>query len=455
MQKSYQVEVNPIHNNKTHADVSLNDDDKILAQKIEVRLAEGKGLHDKMCKDAEMNLKLFQGRLDEVAKTDLSKYKSKTVMSRLFLTIRNLVGMATDNPPRVEILPSEDTPKSIKKAKKVEINVEWGMLRTNFGDLLAEAMFDTWIKRDSYIRWFWNYSINDFDAEIVTMEEITISPDATSIQDAEYVIYHPLKNRSWFKKHYPDQYDQIKFEVFTAEDTKEESNNSGARGTVARFIQYWENDLVISKVKGKEGEDIILEKKKNPYYEYRDPEEQFRDFAVDNYPAEAQAAEAGGVDLKKALPKEAANFEPIMNFLSEPRKPFVQIPSIRLAKKLYSENVMGQAKEAFISMNNKKRAFEDNLAGCNQKVIADTNSFSEEELTAITDEPNQVLGADFSVNPKPVYIEKGGEVPVSFHEDISHDEKYLDDLFGHHEISRGSGKSNTLGQDQLNAESDR
>jgi len=455
MQKSYQFEVDPIHSSETHEDINLKDDDQLLSRKIDVRLAEGKSLHDNMCRIADENMKLFRGQIDKVAGTDLAKYKSKTVMSRLFLTIRNLVGLATDNPAFIEIIPAKDTPKSLKKAKKIEANVEWGMLRTNFNDTIAECLFDTWIKRDSYIRWFWNYDKNDFDQESVLMDEITIAPDGTDIQDAEFVIYHPLKNRQWFKKNYPEHYDNIKFDAFTAEEASKGIGVAGGRGTVARFINYWENDLVISKVKAKEGDDIILEKKKNPYFEYREPADQFADYARETNPEAMEAAELGGLSAEEVLPEEAQEFEPIMNFLPESRKPFVQIPSVRLAKQLYSENVVGQSKEAFIAMNNKKRAFEDNLRGCNQKVIVDTNSFNEEEQNRITDEPNQVIGADFSINAKPVYIEKGGEVPQSFHEDISHDEKYIDDVFGHHEISRGTGKAKTLGQDQLNAESDR
>jgi hypothetical protein len=442
------------------------DEDDVLGQKIELRLGEGQALYDAIKKEVEDNEQIFLGNIDKVAKTTLSKYQSKSVQNRIYLTIRNMVGMDTDNLPEINMLPSRDTPPSIKRAEKVKNAIEYGFIRVNFMDFITKVLFDTRIKRDCFARWFWNYAKNDFDLEAVTIEEITISPEATTIQDAEYLIYHPLKNRNWWKKNYPEHYENIAFENIKAEDVArgsgtDQTQQTQGRGSVARFYQYWENDVLIELVYSKTGERIILKKGKNPYFEYRDPLLQIQDWAAQARPEEFQVAQKTGLPLEEALPQvldpeDVQQFKPIVNFLSEARKPFVQFPSLKMLNKFYSSNLMSQARETMVDATKKKRQIADNLRGCNVKIVVDSNQFSEEEATAINDEPMQVLRADMTTAPNPVQV-----VAPTFPElsgillDKQDDEKYIDDLYGHHEVSRGTGNSNTLGQDQMNAESDR
>jgi len=446
-------------------DIDIKEDsDEVIAQKIELRMGEGKGLYDAIMKEVKENEQLFLGEIDKVAGVNIAKYKSKAVLNRIYLTIRNMVGMDTDNLPKVQIIPAKDTPPSIKKAQKVKSAIEYGFIRVNFMDFITKCLFDTRIKRDSFARWFWNYDKNDFDIEPVMIDEITFSPEATTIQDAEWLVYHPLKNRKWWKDNYPNEYDKIKFEnLKQAEKSSSTSveQSSQGRGSVARLYAYWENDLYIEEVYNKNGEAVILRKGKNPYFEYRDPLLQVQDWAKEARPDAYNMATQSGLPVEEALPQvldpqDIQNFKPIVNFLSEPRKPFVQFPSMKLLGKMYSTNLIAQAKETLINYTGKKRQIADNLRGCNVKVVVDKDQFSEEEATAINDEPMQTLRASMQVSNNPVQI-----VAPTFPElngvmaDMQHDEQYIDDLFGHHEISRGSGKAPTLGQDQQNAESDR
>jgi len=455
------------------SDIDLEKDtDEIIGQKIELRLREGQQLYDSIIKEVKENEKLFFGELDSVSNTNLNKYNSKAVYNRVFLTIRNMVGMDTDNLPKVQMLPSKDTPPSIKRAEKIKNAIEYGFIRVEFMDFITKCLFDTRIKRDSFAKWYWDYKRNDFSVEPVMIEEITLSPEATNIQDSEFLVYHPMKSRSWWKLQHPEVYDKIKFDNLKIErlasrsGTNNEMDLKGTgRGSLARLYEYWENDLTISMVYGKEGEKIILEKKKNPYYEYRDPMLQMTDWAKQTRPeqfAQAQMqSQVTGMPIDQTLtqaldPQDVENFKPIVNFLSESRKPFVQFPSMKLLGKMYSSNLIAQVKEVLIAYNEKKRQISDNLKNCNTKVVVDSNSFTEEERASINDEPFQVLFADMQQNQHPVQIvsptfaELGGIIT-----DEEQDEKYIDDVFGHHEISRGSGNAGTLGQDQMNQESDR
>lgn len=471
-EKSYDVSTTykELETDELYKDINIKTDKDVeLAKKIDLRLEESKSLHKRVCAEAEDSMNVFRGRLENIADAKANKFKDKSVLSRVFFTVRNLVGMATDTLPFVEIIPDNDNPKSIKRAKSIAANIEWQMIEVDFQTKLAQGLFDAWIKRDAYFHWFWNYEKDDIDLSVVELEDLSISPEASDIQEAEYVIYHPWKNRAWWKKHYPKKYDKIKFEQNKVDGVSENSEyDKHNRGNVARLIAYWENDILIEKVKGTDSKDIILRKGQNPNFEYRSDEEQKQEFMKsieDQQKAEEKTLmqKATGA-VKRATQKVAGiagmdlsgvEFVPIRNYFISSRKPFVQLPSIRLSGELYSESVTKQVREVFLSMNEKKRAYADNLRGCNQKIVVDSNSYTKTQANKITDEPNQVLRADFSENPRPVYIEKGGEVPASFHADIAHDEKYIDDLYGNHEISRGTGKSNTLGQDQMNFQSDR
>jgi hypothetical protein len=442
------------------------DTDEILAQKIELRMGEGQSLYDAIMKEVQENEQIFLGNIDKITGTELAKYKSRAVLNRIYLTIRNMVGLDTDNIPKVQMIPAKDTPPSIKKAEKIKNAIEYGFIRVNFMDFITKVLFDTRIKRDCFARWFWNYDKNDFDLEPVTIDELTFSAEGVDIQTCEWLVYHPLKNRKWWKDNYPMFYDKVQFENLKAVDyigrgLPNTTPSTHGRGTVARFYAYWENDIQVEMAYGKDGERIILKRGKNPYFEYRDPLLQVNEWAQKARPEAYQAAKMSGMPMEQALPQvldpaDVENFKPIVNFLSEPRKPFVQFPSMKMLGKMYSSNLMAQAKETLTNYIGKKRQVADNLRGCNVKIVVDGDQFSEEEASAINDEPMQVLRANMQTNPNPVQV-----VAPTFPElqgillDMQHDEKYIDDLWGHHEISRGTGDAGTLGQDKMNAESDR
>jgi hypothetical protein len=324
------------------------DEDDILITKIETRMGEGQALYDAIMKEVQENEQIFLGNIDKIAGTALAKHKSKAVLNRIYLTIRNMVGLDTDNIPKVQMIPAKDTPPSIKKAGKVKDAIEYGFIRVNFMDFITMVMFDTRIKRDCFGRWFWNYDKNDFDLEPVMIDEITFSAEATSIQTAEWLVYHPLKNRKWWKDNYVEFYDKIQFENLKATDytgrgLPDTTPSTAGRGSVARFYAYWENDLLVEFAYGKNGEKLVLKKSKNPYYEYRDPLLQVQEWAKAARPEAYQAAEMSGLPMEQALPQvldpvDVKNFNPIVNFLSEPRKPFVQFPSLKMLGKMYSSN---------------------------------------------------------------------------------------------------------------------
>ena len=459
--KYYEYESGTIGDKENLRDIDIElDDDKLISDKVAARLSEAKSLHDTMSKRAEENMSLFKGQLEKVEISELVKYNSKALKNVVFLTIRNLVGLSTDHPPIPDVSPAKQTPQSIKKAKRLADSLDWDMVRTKFQDLLGLMLFDTWIKGDSYLHWFWNEETNDVDVAGVKLEDFSLSPGAKSIQDAEYVVYHPVKNRLWFKENYPEFYEHVRFDKINPDGTISVIGG-GARGSAARIFDYWENNIHIMQVRGIDGKWLILEKEKNPYWEYRSDDEQILEWAQVAHPeAIAMAQEAGMPDaegVKSAIdPEEVADFKPIINFLSKPTKPFVQIPSIKLLDALYSEDIISQIRAIFLDLNKKKRQIADNLRGCNTKLVIDSQSFSEKEKASITDEPLQVLLADFSQNAKPAYFLEPTHFEIDkVMLDIQDDERYIDDVFGHHEISRGSGNSGTLGQDQMNAESDK
>ncbi len=371
------------------ADIDIaGDSDEKLVRKIDARIKEASPLHKKICKEAEENVKMFRAKAEELSGSEIGKYNSKAVLSKIFLTVRNLVGLSTDNPAHVEIIPDSDNIKSIKKARSIETLVEWRQVATSFQEKLTMALFGAWVKRDSFLYWFWNYDDDDIDCEVVNIEDLTISPEETDIQKAEYCIYHPYRNRAWWKKNYPKKYDSIKFVSREKEDGEILASENETRGNVAQHIAYWENDILVEMVRSKKdseygGNYIILKKVKNPYFEWRESKEQAMEIAEKRDPQFAELAKKAKIDPTEeeliAVAPELAEFEPIRNYFLEPRKPFVQIPSIKMPWELYSENIAQHAKGVFISMNEKKRAFADNLRGCNQKIVVDADVYSKEE----------------------------------------------------------------------------
>jgi len=468
--QSYEYDLNVKDNGSYKDDIDIeNDDDETLAGKVALRLQDCKKIHDERCVMVKENMAMFDGNIEAVMKSgDSAKYNSKALKNVIFLTIRNMVGLSTDHPPVPDVSPAKDTPPSQKKARIVAKSLECDMVRTKFQDRLGMMLFDTYIKNDSFLHWFWNYDINDNDFIEATVEEISFAPGSSSTDDCEYLVYHPWKNRKWWKANYKEFYSKIKFE--SVRNDISSVDKSAARGSSARLIAYWEDDIRIEQVMGIDGEWIILKKSQNPYWEYRSTDEQIMTWVSEMFPQVGAIAQQTGIadeeGVKMLMSDPSVNpdgqigqmddFTPIINFLEKPTKPFVQISSIKLMGDLYSKNLIGQIKQIFLDLNMKKRQIADNLRGCNTKLIVDSNSFNEAEAYSITDEPLQVLRADFSVNPKPVYFAETTNFPLDkILVDMQDDNKYIDDVFGHHEISRGTGNAGTLGQDQMNLESDR
>lgn len=451
---------------KDDIDITV-DDDETIAKKVALRMMECKAWHDERVKIANENMALFDGDADKfMTSLESGKYNSKAVKNVIFLTIRNMVGLATDNPPLPDVSPSKETPQSIEKARIIAGSIQNDMVRTKFNDRLGHLLFDTWIKSDSFIHWFWNYEINDVDFMEIKTEDLSVANGATSVQDAEYIIYHPYKNRTWWKANYGEQYQNIKFEAIT----KTGKASEAGRGHSARLISYWQNDIRVEQVMGKEGTWIVLKKDKNPYYEWRSSDEQIMQWAEQLYPEVAQMAEQTGVTDTQGIQTmitdpqlnpdaqmgDLQKFVPILNFLADPRKPFIQIPSIKLMGDMYSKNLIAQIREVFVSLTMKKRQIADNIRGANTKLVVDSGSFTEKQIASITDQPLQVIRADFSNTPKPLYFAETTNFPIDMVlMDMHDDTQYIDDVFGHHDISRGAGNAGTLGQDQMNAQSDR
>ncbi len=415
-----------------YQDIDIEDKEEDLVQRINQRSEECSAWQKEKWKSIKDNIKLFDGDHWEVADVKLPQYKSDVVVNKIFSTIRSLVGYETDSRPVPAVYAGrKENPEQAKKANTQAFLLQ-DLLQSGWdfreGTIkLSAVLFNRYLEDDAFVMPFWNFEIDDWDFERIPHRNLKISPNAANIEDAEYIIIEKWKNKRWIKENYPKI--ELKDLEYFSQDEKgkddQPKDKTEGRKFMAKIEYYIEDDFWIVKC-GKK----ILERKENPYYEFRSEEEQKQEW-IEKY-----ASEEG--------------FIPIHNHFIKSRKPIVQFKGYYLDDGVYSHSVMKQVKKLTYNLNHRKAQVEDNAAMANGQWVVDP-SVPDAVVRKITSKPNLVI----RIAPDLVRKEPGRPLPEFVMADMNHTERCIDDMFGHHEVSRGvSERSKTLGESQLLKESD-
>src|SRR3990167_1247031 len=401
----------------TKEEVSLEDSNEVLTDKLELRLREAEQALKMKLFEWQDALKFFRGKHWEVARVQIPTYKASVVINKFFAAVRSLVAFETDATPEPEVEaqadfgdPNFDTIQ--EGAKKIRDALSFRWEQKQISSIFTEIYYDRYIYADGFGMYFWNVVEDDVDFEHIKPAELLRSPGSTSIDDAEYIIIKKCRNRKWFLENYPDNINKIKFEQYSDVAKWEQGlglMEKSERQNLAQVEYYFEDEIWIIKC-GKE----ILEKKQNPFWEFRTAEEQEREI----------------IEKFKVLP---FSWQAVKNHLDKPEKPIVHFKGYYLGGEFYSESLIKQVMDLNLLVNKRKNQIQDNADGVgNGQWIVDP-SVPEEEVRKITSYP----GLKIRINPAFIKKEPGIPLPEFVFNDLLHTEQKFDDIMGHHEISRG------------------
>jgi hypothetical protein len=413
------------------------DTDDMILRKVKFRKDEAEGLLKPKFFDWEKQLRFFDGDHWGVSGVSLPTYKSDMVINKWFAAVRSLVAFETDAKPDPEVEARIDVSdltyqSVVAGAKKVEAMIDYRWDTANVPIILTEIYYDRYNFNDGFGWYFWNAEIDDVDFEQIKPHELMRSPGSTCVEDAEYLIVAKNRNMKWFIKYFPDLVAEGKIKF---EDMKTDFPLQLPQGVLkpefqnaCKVFHYFEDEIWVTFT-----DNMILERIKNPHWEWRTAKEQ-----------QTEITENFGV-----IPP---GWQPIKNHLVKPEKPIIHFKGYHLGGEFYSRSLVKQVLKLSLAIDKRKCQIQDNADGMGNGQWLIDPSVPLNKVNMITSKP----GLKIRINPNLARKETPPPLPEYIFLDLQHSEQRLDDIIGHHEISRGvqSTKRQTARESMLLRETD-
>jgi len=355
----------------------------------------------------EKNLAYYHG-----IQTDSDRIQgknSKTVDNRIWMAVETMIPIASARLPDIILKPGEESDLAQINALQTQDVLNYHLDRVGIQSISERFLRDMLTKRYGVMKACWDFRNDDVGVKYVDARRLRFPKFGTTIDELAFVIEDMEMS-----------YDRV-VEYFGEEKAKEllksvkQEDKSDKKYRKATYLiqEVWTNDYVCWKTG-----HIILDKKPNPYYDFK--------------------------NLKK-------------NFFNAPKKPYI-------IKSLFEtdESIIGdtdyiqQCLSLQDNINTRKRQIEDitNKVG-NPYLLIDSDTMSEEEAANITNEPGAIIYGRDAASGTKIRFETPGQVPAYMFSDLEFSIKDFDNIFGIHSTTRGEreGKE-TLGGRQILREAD-
>lgn len=235
---------------------------------------------------------------------NVPSYRTQHVSNFIYSSIESMRPILFDNNPRFEAIPV--TTEAMDWSNDVTTMLDYEWERTNMQQILLANSVYTFAIGTSVIFLPYEYSDrkeNGIDGDVtpIPVSPFNLYPDplATSVEDAEYIIYADYIHEGKLKERYPEYADLIKGSHVTySELVNDRDRNSNVNNQVL-LLEMWMKDYSTVEVVDENGEELeerkypngrvivcapdlglVLEDKKNPYKTGRFPFFLFKDIDV-------------------------------------------------------------------------------------------------------------------------------------------------------------------------------
>lgn len=229
-------------------------------------------------------------------------YKTNHVSNFIYSTIESMRPILFDQDPRFEAIPV--TAEGMQYSNDITTVLDWEWHRTNMQELLLANSIYTFTVGTSIVMLKYEYNKNpksEVDGEVcpVKVSPFNVFPDplATSVEDAEYIIYADYMHMNKLKQKFPDKAEYITGGDITFSELVNDRDENARLDNQVLVLEVWcrdyafeedEEDKTKKKMKYPHGRvltiapelDLILEDKKNPYHTGRFPFFLFKDIDV-------------------------------------------------------------------------------------------------------------------------------------------------------------------------------
>lgn len=226
------------------------------------------------------------------------EYKSNLVSNYIFSVIETIRPIMLDNDPKFQAMPRNPAGMEFSHDLQDAFMYEWDRDRMStklFRDLVTSLVTGTAV---SFIPW----NSERGEIESISTSPFNIFPDplATSVEDAEHIIYASYKNSEMLRRMFPDRSDElVGGDVDYGELVHENNENANLENQIL-VLEVWTRDYESTREDGVEEDKkqsklvyptgrvltiapelgIVLEDKKNPYQDGSFPFVLLKDYDV-------------------------------------------------------------------------------------------------------------------------------------------------------------------------------
>jgi len=224
------------------------------------------------------------------------EYKSDEVSNFIFSTIETIKPIMTDNNPKIMVLPKKPAELSVLDNIQNIIDYEW--TRAKMEIVLPQAITLALQIGTAIIGVFWDGNddkgLGNVDIQLINPFNFFPDPMATSIDNAEYVIYATYQHVNKLKNKYPKKVDKLIGGTINQKNLVPHANNVSEVDNVVLVLECWMKDYATIEVEEEDEQgnkvkkrvrkyprgrvivcapelQIILEDKENPYEDGKFP----------------------------------------------------------------------------------------------------------------------------------------------------------------------------------------
>jgi len=212
---------------------------------------------------------------------NLPEYKSNLVSNYIFSIIETIRPIMLDNNPKFQSMPRQPEGLAFSNDLQEALMYEWD--RENMSQKLYKELVNTLVFGTSIF--FLPWDSNEKCVHAIPVNPFNVFPDplATSIEDAEYIIYASYKNVSQLKRFFPDKTDLLSGGNINYSELVQDKDRNARIDNQVLVLEVWtRNYETDEKVKGDEKHyvykypngrvitlcpelGIVLNDKPNPY----------------------------------------------------------------------------------------------------------------------------------------------------------------------------------------------
>ncbi len=332
---------------------------------------------------------------------DIMDDKSKVTDNRIFTDMETILPIVTSTPAKpIVFIPSGQWWDTKEKIRDQSIKTQKILLAIYEDQKLQQKFEKMYRQHQIYRIGMIKYGISDDQifADVILPPRLMLDSEATTIEDSEFIWEKIVDTAKNIINKYPDKEKEISQKV------------QGKLWTKLTYIEWWTDEFVVVSIDS----EIILEKKKNPLFDY----EGITKTEVDEFGKEIE-----GNPTKN-------------NFFVRPKKPFIAFNVYNIGESIIDETTtLILCKSLQDNINDRKRQIADN-SNLVWNPIRVYTWFNWDQAAEANDNLAAWDGVNLSDWQSISYVQ-AAPLPAYVSNDLQDTRNSIDNIFGIHDTSKG------------------